>query len=167
MEFFVMPRTTEKPDFESAVATAISICRTGFASRSSLGFPRIKEILRPYAEVHAIKQAIALCGADTISPRFAYPHIESLLQDALTCGRYAASFLLSLLEGISIPNAIDPGEFCDVEIAVRDGWKVDVFYDCGELDYINHFISPLGEVIDFWLWPESEDRSLLINWCGH
>ena len=83
------------------------------------------------------------------------------------CGCYAASFLLSMLEGVDIPNDIEPGEFRDVEIAARDGWKVDVFYDCGELDYINHFISPKGEVVDFWDWPESEDKSLLINWRGH
>jgi hypothetical protein len=73
----------QKREFYAAVTTAISICRTGFANRSSLGFPRIKEILRPYEEVNAIKQAIALCGADTISTRFAYPHIESLLLDLL------------------------------------------------------------------------------------
>lgn len=80
---------------------------------------------------------------------------------------YAASFLLSLLEGVDIPNDIGPGEFRDVEIDVRDGWKVDVFYDCGELDYINHFVSPMGEVVNFWDWPRSEDQSLLINWRGH
>ena len=83
------------------------------------------------------------------------------------CGCYAASFLLSLLEGVDIPNYIEPGEFLDVEITARDGWKVDVFYDCGELDYINHFISPKGEVVNFWDWPESQDKSLLINWRGH
>ena len=88
-------------------------------------------------------------------------------RDFGTSDCYAASFLLSMLEGVDIPNEIGPGEFCDIEIAARDGWKVDVFYDCGELDYINHFISPKGEVVDFWDWPESEDKSLLINWRGH
>jgi hypothetical protein len=77
-----------------------------------------------------------------------------------------ADFLLGLLKGIHIPENIEPGEFRDVEIQVQDGWKVDVFYDCGELDFINHFISPDGTQVDFWDWPESDDKSRLINWRG-
>lgn len=79
---------------------------------------------------------------------------------------HSADFLLGLIDGIVIPENIGPGEFRDVEFLVRDGWKVDVFYDCGELDYINHFVSPEGERIDFWGWPESKDKSRLINWRG-
>lgn len=76
-----------------------------------------------------------------------------------------ADFLLGLLEGIEIPdhNEVDA---CEVAFPCRDGWKVIVFYDVGELDYIDSFVSPTGEEIDFWLWPESEDKQRVMNWRG-
>ena len=53
-----------------------------------------------------------------------------------------------------------------------DNWKVIIFHDCGELDYIDHFVSPDGEIIDFWDWPVEEDfynsdKNLLMCWRGN
>ena len=45
----------------------------------------------------------------------------------------------------------DSDDWCgDVELPARDGWKVTFFYDCGELDYIDHFITPSGEKLEVW-----------------
>lgn len=77
---------------------------------------------------------------------------------------YTATFLLGLLEGIPIPPEIEAGECRDVEIPVKDGWKVNVYYDCGGLDFINHFVTPDGEVVNFWNWQDSEDKRVLAAW---
>jgi len=77
---------------------------------------------------------------------------------------YTADFLFGLLEGVDIPDDIGAGEFEDRTFEIRDGWKVVIFYDCGELDYIDHFETPDGTEVDFWEWPESADRTRLINW---
>ena len=59
-----------------------------------------------------------------------------------------------------------------VEFEAKDNWKVVIFYDCGNLDYIDHFITPDGEIIDYWDWPDGEDfytsdKNLLMCWCGN
>ncbi len=48
----------------------------------------------------------------------------------------------------------------------NDCWKMVLFYDCGELDYIEHFVGPSGNVIDFWSWPDNDDRTMFVNWNG-
>lgn len=79
----------------------------------------------------------------------------------------SAEFLLSLLEGVGIPDGIDAGDGGTREFDLADGWKVSIFYDCGDLDYIDHFVSPSGKVVDFWNWPSCPDRTMLIRWCGN
>ena len=75
-------------------------------------------------------------------------------------------FLLDLAESVSPPDEM-PNEFGDVEFEARDGWKVSIFYDCCELDYIAHFTRPDDTVIDFWDWPYgTPGRGLLIAWRG-
>lgn len=45
----------------------------------------------------------------------------------------------------------DSDHWCgDVVMPARDGWQVCVFYDCGELDYIDHFITPEGVKLEVW-----------------
>lgn len=73
-----------------------------------------------------------------------------------------ADKLLSLID-CQIP-AICLDDESLLEFGIRDGWKLVVFYDCNSFDYIDHFISPEGKVIDFWDWPESYDRQKLVNW---
>jgi len=57
---------------------------------------------------------------------------------------------------IAIAHAANPVEdqgddwVFDVVLPSSNGWKVGFFYDCGELDYIDHFISPTGERIEVW-----------------
>ena len=76
----------------------------------------------------------------------------------------SADFLLSLLDRVDIPGECD--DCGDISFDLGDGWNVTLFYDVGELDYIDHFTKPDGEVIDFWNWPPSGDRDRLINWRG-
>lgn len=78
---------------------------------------------------------------------------------------YTADFLLDLIIPGSIPLS-HGGDCCDVSFHGRDGWMVNVFYDVGELDYINHFTDPQGREINFWDWPDSPDRQRLICWRG-
>ena len=78
---------------------------------------------------------------------------------------YTADFLLGLIIPGSIPMNGDV-DAMDVEFDCRDGWKVNVFYDVGELDYINHFVTPNGDTVDFWKWPDSDERQRLLCWRG-
>lgn len=77
---------------------------------------------------------------------------------------HTANFLLGLLEGVAIPA--DSDVWGDVIFPCRDGWTVTIFYDCGELDYIDCFTDPSGNKVNFWDWPESPDQKRLINWRG-
>lgn len=73
--------------------------------------------------------------------------------------------LMALAEAANPPND-HPDYYTDIEFEARDGWKVSFFYDVGELDYIAHFVTPDGEVLDFWEWLESHERDWLIAWRG-
>lgn len=76
--------------------------------------------------------------------------------------------LLKIAESANPP----PDQPCDSEnwcglvtIDADDGWKVVFSYDCGELDYIDIFITPCGRQIDFWTWPDDHHwKNYLINW---
>jgi hypothetical protein len=76
--------------------------------------------------------------------------------------------LLELAESVNPPDEQpnDSSDWCgDKEFVTDKGWKVIIFYDCGELDYISHFITPDGEELDFWEWDEHHPwRANLINW---
>lgn len=78
--------------------------------------------------------------------------------------------IIKLLEIAESTNALktippDSKDWCsDVAFPAKDGWTVVLFYDCGELDYIDHFISPSGEKISFWDWPDSEEKNILMGW---
>ena len=75
--------------------------------------------------------------------------------------------LLAIVETADIPDAMPSGTFETREFQCRDGWKVKIFYDDGDLDYIESIIRPDGTVIDFWSWPEgTTGRSDLIYWSG-
>jgi hypothetical protein len=53
----------------------------------------------------------------------------------------------------------------------KESWCVVFFYDCGELDYIDHFVRPDGAILD--VWPDggvdqSECQGIVGSWrsCG-
>lgn len=87
--------------------------------------------------------------------------------------------LLQMAEDVN-PPADAPNLGGNVNFDCANGWKVVIFYDCGGLDYICHFVKPNGLVIDFWDWPDefepddpkydeaycSSDRWFLMNWRG-
>jgi len=84
--------------------------------------------------------------------------------------KYNVWKLLEIAESANVPDTQlnDSPNWCtDVIFKARDGWKVVIFYDCGELDYISSFINPNGIIIDFWDWPESKDKSILMAWRGN
>jgi hypothetical protein len=68
--------------------------------------------------------------------------------------------LLKIAESTNAPDEYpqDSPYWCGDKIFnAMDGWKVEIFYDCGELDCINYFINPEGEEINFWDWPDGDD----------
>ena len=60
--------------------------------------------------------------------------------------------LVALLERVDAgdlrPVPLPQGQFCDIHYEI-DGWKIAVFDDCGDFDYIDHAISPDGDRIEF------------------
>lgn len=74
--------------------------------------------------------------------------------------------LLDVARSANPPDYVENGVHENREFPARDGWRVVIFYDGGDLDYIDSFISPAGEVIDFWNWPEGPGRNLLMAWRG-
>lgn len=82
---------------------------------------------------------------------------------------YSADFLLRLLKGVDIPTNFeaDDGNTSAKCFDLGQGWTVWIFYDVGELDYIEFFGDPTGEKIDFWEWPASEERDKLTAWRGN
>jgi len=76
-------------------------------------------------------------------------------------------YLLALAEAVNPPDDHPIGGECEDKVFdASGGWKVVIYYDCGDLDYITHFVTPEGEVLDFWDRPESHERDVLINWRG-
>ena len=73
--------------------------------------------------------------------------------------------MLALVESVN-PPATDRERFGDRTFTAPGRWQVVIFYDCGELDYIDSFITPEGEEIDFWDWPECEQKKILMSWRG-
>lgn len=75
--------------------------------------------------------------------------------------------LLDIAHSTGAPDTLDPGTFETITFDALNGWKVAIFYDGGELDYIEHFITPTGKLVDFWDWPQNvPGREILINWRG-
>lgn len=58
--------------------------------------------------------------------------------------------LLMVAHQADAPEDIGTGEFDVREFTVEGGWTVAIYYDCGDLDYIDYFISPSGERLDLW-----------------
>ncbi len=61
-------------------------------------------------------------------------------------------FLLEIASSAVRADDTKPGDsydrFGDVTLPARDGWQVCFFYDCGDLDYIDHFVTPAGEELE-------------------
>jgi len=84
--------------------------------------------------------------------------------------------LLEIAEATNAPAEMPNDDVIPIEVWCGDsifnsvdGWRVVIFYDCGSLDYISHFISPDGVAIDFWEWPNEStntDAQLLKSWRG-
>lgn len=65
--------------------------------------------------------------------------------------------LIAMADASGIPDSSPPDAdwmWTDVDFDLPDGWKMTVFYDGGDVDYIDHFVAPDGTVIDFWEWPD-------------
>ena len=85
---------------------------------------------------------------------------------SLDVSRFNQWDLLRIAEAANPPDEHQDQSFCgDETFSSCDGWQVVFFYDMGELDYIDHFVTPTGYKIEFWDWPEPE-RELLTSWRG-
>jgi len=59
--------------------------------------------------------------------------------------------LLELVAAADIPEFMENGDSGDVEFQINEaGWKVVIFYDCGDWDYISEFIDIYGNRYDPW-----------------
>lgn len=82
-----------------------------------------------------------------------------------------AEKLLSMADAANVPLD-NPSCYSHQEFALADEWKMTIFYDVGELDYIDHFVAPDGEIVDFWDWPDlttkwnDPDKGMLMGWRG-
>jgi hypothetical protein len=82
--------------------------------------------------------------------------------------KWGQMFLLDIAHSAAPPKTqpCDSPDWCgDVTLPALDGWKVCFFYDCGELDYIDHFVTPEGEKLE--VWPndyQSEQSPPVMNW---
>ena len=88
--------------------------------------------------------------------------------------------LLEMAESVNAPETqpSDGPNWCtEVEFEGKHGWKVSIFYDCGDIDYIDHFVAPDGHIINFWNWPGdgvnpadpdfNDAKNVLVNWRGN
>ena len=75
--------------------------------------------------------------------------------------------LLEIAESANPPDE-NHEWYSDQTMPAKDGWQVCFFYDCGSLDYIDHFITPDGEKLDVWLGEQyqSEQWPPVMNWRG-
>lgn len=84
--------------------------------------------------------------------------------------KWGQMFLLDIASSANPPNVqpYNSGVWCgEVVLNARDGWKVCFFYDAGQLDYIDYFITPEGEKLN--VWPDhyiSEQWPPVMNWSG-
>jgi len=74
--------------------------------------------------------------------------------------------LLDIAHSASPPDE-NPDWWGEVTLPARDGWQACFFYDCGELDYIDHFISPDGQRL--YVFPDgyqSDQSPPVMLWRG-
>lgn len=81
---------------------------------------------------------------------------------------YDEFFLLEIAESANPPDAPPTPEddFCEVTFPARGGWQVVIFYDGGDLDYIDHFITPEGVKLEPWDRELGEQWPPINNWRG-
>lgn len=54
---------------------------------------------------------------------------------------------------VQVRGRFDSSPAGNVDFTLEDGWRITVFNDCGEWDYIDTVTSPAGWSIDFDLMP--------------
>jgi hypothetical protein len=80
--------------------------------------------------------------------------------------KYDVWYLLELAESTGAVDN-DKRYWCEnVTFDAKDGWKVVIFYDQDEIDYIDSFITPDGTKVDFWEWKDCSDKKTLRCWRG-
>ena len=107
-------------------------------------------------------------------PATAGPHERPVVQQwwqPHPLDKWGQMFLLEIASSAAPPDT-QPGDspdWCgDVTRPARDGWHVCFFYDCGELDYIDHFVAPDGEKLAvFEDGYQSEQWPPVMNWRGN
>jgi len=116
--------------------------------------PKISLVVKSQSDIKAGELMNIMVGGITILPPS--HSVQSLLKPSVS------DTLIGLIN-VPIPGTSESQD-SRVEYKIKDGWKVSVFYDVGVFDYLEHFINPDGEIVDFWEWPDSEDKQQLIDW---
>lgn len=82
----------------------------------------------------------------------------------MQANKYNVWFLMEIAESTKAPEHDEKYFHEDVTFDAKGGWKCIMFYDGDELDYIDSFITPEGEIVNFWDWEESAEKDLLTCW---
>jgi hypothetical protein len=80
--------------------------------------------------------------------------------------KYDPWFLIEIAESTGAQEFDKKYFHENVTLNAKDGWKCVIFYDGDMLDYIDSFITPDGEIINFWEWDECIEKSILMGWSG-
>ena len=74
------------------------------------------------------------------------PHTDKAV---LTTKSYSAFELLGMVERAR-PTDVQTGKWqVDVMISI-EGWHFELFYGCGNLSHIDHFVTPEGVKLEVW-----------------
>lgn len=106
-------------------------------------------------------ETIILTAAERLE---AFAHKRSDLSAALWFddGGFG-EFLVSLVEGV-VPD-VWPDQLIVSEMSLRDGWRVGVRWDYDRFGSLDYFMTPTGDTIDFYRWPdEDKDRRMIVEW---
>ena len=79
-----------------------------------------------------------------------------------------AFMLLDIVEKLKPPESIKNAQQGDITLTTGE-WTVSFFYDCGEMDYIDHFITPNGQKLDVWGCKTIKDETwqkIIQDWRG-
>lgn len=86
-------------------------------------------------------------------------------------GHEVTAVLRGIIAGDVVVEAVSPGaanprdRFGDVEF-IADGWSIVIFFDCGDLDYVDRATSPEGRTVQFEaMWgSQSEPITFGLGW---
>lgn len=129
----------------------------------------------------SIEALAVLCGArlpapvglTAADPDWWRPRVE---REPAGPVRDAVEALLAVVDGRDKVGAIkDVGTGTGLRLILASGWVFELFYDAGDLDYLEDVITPGGEALNVWdrwgdgswEWPyDDAPLAYVLSWCG-